>query len=195
MPTQRRIQKIQRVASTRQQGIVVLEDIYDPHNAEAVFRTCDAFGLQHVYLIFEQQEPFNPRQIGKSTSSSANKWLDFTIFDSTAACINHLQEENFEVIATLLDHEAESIFTSSLGTPEIAIMFGNEHRGLSEMALNMADRHVVIPMRGMVQSLNLSVAAAICLFEMSRQRHAQGIEDYYLPDDKQDALVAEFLER
>ena len=81
-PTNRRLQKIQAVAKSRQNGVIVLEDIHDPHNAAAVLRTADAFGIQKIYFIFNKQERFNPRKIGKATSSSANKWLDFEVFTS-----------------------------------------------------------------------------------------------------------------
>lgn len=73
----------------------MLEDIHDPHNAEAVLRTCDVFGVQHVHLVFARQAPFNPRKLGKSTSSSANKWLDFTLHTSVQACLLGLRANGF----------------------------------------------------------------------------------------------------
>ena len=70
--------KISKVIERRQEGVIVLEDIHDPHNAAAVWRSCDGFGFQKVYLIFEKEKVFNPKKIGKASSSSANKWLDIT---------------------------------------------------------------------------------------------------------------------
>ncbi len=195
MPTERRLAKINNVINARQQGILVLEDIYDPHNAIAVFRSCDAFGIQKIYIIFDDQEPFDPQIIGRTTSSSANKWLDFKFFDSAEECIQELHNDGYEVVATVLSDKAESLYEMDLTNPKMALMLGNEHRGLSEKAIELADRHLMIPMTGMVQSLNLSVSAAICLFEISRQRHAAGIEEFLLPTDAQETLRADFLER
>jgi tRNA (guanosine-2'-O-)-methyltransferase len=195
MPTSARQRKIAEVVSSRQEGIVVLEDIHDPHNAEAVFRSCEAFGFQQVYLIFEQEERFNPKKIGKATSSSANKWLDFSLYNSTEACLRGLKKEGYQIIATVLDEKAENLFSTQIKESKIALLLGNEHRGLSEKALSLADRRIIIPMRGMVQSLNLSVTAAIFLYEITRQRLAYGMENYLLPSERQHQLEKDFLRR
>lgn len=160
--------KIERVKNNRQKGVVVLEDIHDPHNAAAVWRSCDAFGIGKVYLIFDKEEKFNPKKIGKASSSSANKWLDFEIFESTEECLKKVKEDGFTIYATVLNEKAKEIGKTKF-VPKAAIMLGNEHRGLSETAIKMADELVYIPMKGMVQSLNLSVTAGICLFEYTRQ--------------------------
>jgi len=195
MHLDRRIERLTTVARRRQQGAVVLEDIYDPHNAQAVFRSCDAMGIQRVCLIFAEEKPFNPRRIGKLSSGSANKWLSFEIFDSTQACLDQLHAEQYEVIATVLADDSESLYELDLPRPLTAIMLGNEHRGLSETAVELADRKLMIPMRGMVQSLNLSVTAALCLYELTRQRLARGIEPYLLDEQTGETLAEEFLER
>lgn len=168
-----RQEKIRRVTEQRREGIVVLEDIHDPHNAAAVWRTCDAFGFGRVYLIFEQEEKFNPKQVGKASSSSANKWLDFEVFSSTKECIEKLKKDGYVVWATVLDKKAKSLYKTEFGEKKLAIMFGNEHRGLSETAVKMADKKVYIPMEGMVQSLNLSVTAGVVMWEISRQEVAE----------------------
>ena len=169
-PTSSRLKKIQAVAKARQNGIIVLEDIHDPHNAAAVLRTADAFGIQKVYFIFDKGEKFNPRKIGKATSSSANKWLDFEIFSSAKECYKKLKRQGYTILATVLDEKAESIFKTNLKRPKIALCFGNEHSGLSQEAIELSDAHIYIPMQGFVQSLNLSVTAAICMYELFRQR-------------------------
>ena len=128
------MQRYREVAAQRQQGVVVLEDIHDPHNAEAVFRSCDAFGFQRVCLVFDQEEPFDPRAIGKLTSSSANKWLDFDVFSSARECVDELQRDGYEVVAAVAAGEAESVFEAELTAPRIAVMLGNENRGLSAEA-------------------------------------------------------------
>lgn len=193
MLTEQRLHKMRHVAAHRQDGlIVVLEDIYDPHNAEAVFRTCDAFGVQQVYLIFEKQKPFNPKKIGKSSSSSANKWLDFKRFTSTAVCMAELKQLGFTCAATALDTDSKSLFEIQFNHPRLALLFGNEHRGLSETAKAASDFKLMIPMNGMVQSLNLSVTAALCIYEVTRQRWRA---PRVLPESAQTDLVESFVQR
>lgn len=173
----------------------MLEDIHDPHNAEAVFRSCDAFGFQRVCLVFDQEEPFDPRRVGKLSSSSANKWLDFEVYASARECLEELHAEGYEVAATVADGGAEELYAAALTAPRIAVMLGNENRGLSPEAVALADRKLTIPMAGMVRSLNLSVTAAIVLFEVTRQRRRAGMERYLLPGDERDALLARLDER
>lgn len=188
VPTPERMQRYREVAEGRQQGVVVLEDIHDPHNAEAVFRTCDAFGFQQVRLVFDEEEPFDPRRVGKLTSSSANKWLDFEIYSSVRECLNDLRENGYAVVATVAEGEAEDVFAADLTGSRIAVMLGNENRGLSAEAVALADRRLTIPMTGMVRSLNLSVTAAVILYEITRQRRQAGFESYLLAGDEQEAL-------
>ncbi|MBK8191042.1 MAG: RNA methyltransferase [Vampirovibrionales bacterium] len=195
MPTERRQELIHRVSAARQRGVVVIEDVHDPHNAAAVFRSCEAFGFQDVRLIFDQEKPFTPRKLGRATSASANKWLTFKTFTSTQACLDELHTDGYEVIATALDDRAESFFEASFLSPRLALMFGNEHRGLSAQALAMADRIVCLPMAGVIQSLNLSVTAGITLFETTRQRRAAGLEPYLLPASERLALAQDLLAR
>jgi len=166
-----RVEKIARVKKDRHGGIVVLQDIHDPHNAAAVWRSCDAFGFGKVYLIFEQEATFNPKKVGKASSSSANKWLDFEIFKSTAECFKKLKEQGYTIYGTVLDQEAKDLSLSDLRCQKkIALVFGNEHRGLTGEAVKLCDEKIYIPMVGMVQSLNLSVTAGICMWEYVRQK-------------------------
>lgn len=171
MVSKARLKKIKSAAARRQSGFaVVLEDVHDPHNAAAVLRTCDAFGVQNVYFVFQKEKYYNPKKVGKTSSSSANKWLDFRIFRSTEECFKELRKLGYKIFATGLSASAESIYKADFAAGKIALVFGNEHRGISEKAARLADKIITIPMRGMVQSLNLSVTAAICIFESSRQR-------------------------
>ncbi len=168
---ERRINKLKKVARKRLFNIVfVFEDIHDPHNALASFRNLDAFGIQEVHLIFNKEEEFDPSQLGKKTSSSANKWLTFTIWHDTQNALKSLKKQGFQIWATSLNNKAVNIldFKYELGT-KIAIVFGNEHRGISKDVENLADNFLYIPMNGMVQSLNLSVSAGIVAYELARQ--------------------------
>ncbi|MFO7776178.1 MAG: RNA methyltransferase [Candidatus Hydrogenedentota bacterium] len=194
MPTERRVERVKEVASRRHKDVVlVLEDVHDPHNAQAVFRSCDAFGVQEVHLIFHEQEPFNPRHIGKASSSSANKWLDFHIHHDPQSCIQTLKARGFTICATALEGAEKTIYKADFRSGALALLLGNENRGLSETALANADRHLAIPMEGMVGSLNISVTAAVFLFELNRQRRETGLQR--LSSAEQDALVQSFLQR
>ena len=167
----KRQQKLQQVASQRQAGfIVVLEDIHDPHNAAAILRTCDAFGVQDVWFIFNKEKAYNPKRVGKSSSSSANKWLTFRIFKSVAECKAALKRLKYESVGTVLRPGAEDFTKVKLTTKRIALWVGNEHAGLSEQAIEACDRLLMLPMRGFVESLNVSVMTAICIYEVTRQR-------------------------
>lgn len=171
MPTEERLQKIANLHSKRDMELaVVLEDIHDPHNAAAILRTCDAFGVQNVYYIFEQEKSYNPAKIGKSSSSSANKWLTFHIFKSTEECFAELKKEGYKTFATILDYESENFYEADFSTGKVALVLGNEHKGISETAAKLSDHKIYLPMQGMVQSLNVSVTAAISIYEATRQR-------------------------
>lgn len=183
------------VVGARQRGVMlVLEDIHDPHNVAAILRTCDAFGVEEVALVYEKEKYVNPKRVGKSSSSSANKWLDFTVYRSSAACIAAVKKAGYTIVATALSDQSVPIERVDFTAEPIAIVVGNEHRGVSQAMRQVSDVAVQIPMRGMVQSLNVSVTAAICLFELTRQRTASG-KDFSLPARKQKRLVKDFLER
>ena len=85
-----------RIENRQKDFIIILEDIYDPHNAQAVFRSCEVFGIPKIYLIFDQQTPFNPKKMGKKTSSSANKWLQFETFLNQESCFDELKHYGYD---------------------------------------------------------------------------------------------------
>jgi tRNA (guanosine-2'-O-)-methyltransferase len=195
MGSERRQRRIRQVVRRRQTGAVVLEDIHDPHNAQAVFRTVDALGFQRICLVFDKQKPFSPYDMRHQSSSSALKWLSYEVYRHIDDCAASLREGGYELLATVPDSGAESIYDAELLAPRIALMLGNEHRGLSRAAITASDRRLSVPMYGMVQSLNLSVTAAICLYEISRQRRAAGVEEYLLDPDARSELVEDFNQR
>lgn len=174
MATDRRLEKIERVVANRQQGALVLEDVADPYNAAAVFRSCDALGFQTIHLVFEKERRFDPQEIGRYTATSANKWLDFIYHDSIAECLNSLHAGGFETIATVVEGGEETLLDAKIESPRVAILLGNEKRGLTSKAIGLAQRRISIPMLGMMESLNLSVTASIFMFEMTRQRKRLG---------------------
>lgn len=169
--SQRRLEKIRSVLSARQRDLaVVLENIHDPHNVSAIVRSCDAVGVLTIELLYTREK--FPK-IGKKSSSSANKWLERRKHVSVDECYGVLHAEGFRVLATRVDPGVQSLYDLDLCSPA-AFVFGNEHRGVSEEAAQKADACFRIPMVGMIESLNVSVAAAVCLYEALRQRLARG---------------------
>lgn len=172
--SERRLQKINEVVKSRQHSLrVVLENIHDPHNVSAIFRTCDAVGVPKVSLIY-YLEKFP--KIGKKSSASAFKWVEKEKVSSVNECYESLKGEGFMIYASSISDDAIDFYKLDF-KKKIAIVFGNEHRGVSDEAAKLADKKFKIPMYGMVQSLNVSVAAAIVLYEALRQRMKKGFYD------------------
>jgi len=189
----RRLQKISSAVKSRQFTLrVVLENIHDPHNVSAIFRTCDAVGVPKVSLIY-YLEKF-PR-IGKKSSASAFKWVENEKFRSVNECYDSLRKEGFTIYASTISDDAIDLYKIDL-TKKIAIVLGNEHRGVSDEAVKLADKKFKIPMCGMVQSLNVSVAAAIVLYEALRQRMKKGFyEKSELSENTLDELIEKWTRK
>ena len=169
--SQHRLDKINTVLASRQPDLtVVMENIHDPHNVSAVLRSCDAVGIHRVELLYTLEK--FPR-IGKKSSSSANKWLERRKHTSVDDCYNTLRDEGFLIYSTHLGDSTSSLYDLDL-TKKTALVFGNEHRGVSLEAASKADGNFQIPMIGMIQSLNVSVACAVSLYEALRQRLGKG---------------------
>jgi tRNA (guanosine-2'-O-)-methyltransferase len=195
MLSKARLQRLKRVAQNRQSGLVlVLEDIHDPHNAAAILRTCEGLGIQDVYVIFEQEKRYNMRRVGKVSSSSANKWLTFHIFTSTKECFKELKKKGYVTVLTILDKKSENLYETDLTDKKLALVVGNEHRGVSAQAIKLADRKLYLPMAGFVQSFNVSVTAAIFLYEIVRQRMASK-NTVRLSKKESARLLADFKKR
>ncbi len=191
----RRQEKIKKVVSQRQRDItVVLEDIHDPHNIAAILRTCDAFGIQDIVCVYEKEKYVSPKKVGKSSSSSANKWLDFTVYRSSVECVQALKANGYRLFVTMLDETAQPLYDTSMSEGRVALVFGNEHAGVSEAMSMAADVKLYVPMRGMVQSLNVSVTAAICIAELSRQRQTSG-KYFSIGKPEQESLAKDFSTR
>ena len=191
-----RAEKLRAVASQRQRGLmVVMEDVQNLHNLAAIARSCDAFGVQQIGVTVANPANFDP-QAGKAVSTSASKWLDYRLFEGgTAACIATLRAEGWHVMATALREDALDIYEADLAQHEkLALLVGNEKEGLSATAVQLADSVLTIPMLGMIQSFNVSVATALSLYEITRQRRASG-RDYRFSDAEAKALLSSFLGR
>ena len=172
--TEKRVEKIKWVLGKRQPSFrIVIENIHDPHNVSAIFRTCDAAGVPKVSLVYNIEK--FPK-IGKKSSASAYKWIEREKYKSIEECYNQLRKEKFTIYSSSLNSDSKNIYDLDF-TKKTAIVFGNEHRGLSKEAEEGADETFFIPMYGMVQSLNVSVSAAITIYEALRQRSLQGLYD------------------
>ncbi len=193
--TTRRGERIAHVLSRRQPDLtVVLEDVHDAHNVSAVLRTCDAVGALDVHLVYIEEE-VPRRALARTTSGSAAKWMRTTMHASIESCYAELHRQGFAVYTTALDERSQCIYDVDLARP-VALVFGNEMRGASPAAVEHADGTLVIPMMGMVQSLNISVACAVVLYEALRQRRATGAYDNQRLDDATiQQLAAEWLEK
>ncbi len=167
---------------------VVMEAFCDPQNVNAVLRTCEAFGVQELHAI---EGPMKPWDRNKRISQNADKWLDVRRWPSTRACLTHLRAEGFAVYVTHLADGARPLGELPFGG-KVALVFGNESRGASEEARALADACYAIPMRGFVQSLNVSVAAAISLAKAVERREAERGRHGDLSDGEAAALRERF---
>lgn len=198
MISEQRKQRIEHKIQSMQKGLyLVLEDVHDPHNAAAILRTAEALGIEKVFYIFENQEPYNPKKIGKLSSSTANKWVDIEVFHSTDECMQSLKTDGCTVLGTVLqaDH-AQSVQEQSLLYDKVALVFGNERSGLTQKARDYCDVLLKFPMAGMVESFNVSVAAALFMYELIRQREQSAEpESFHFSDEEFNDKVYELIKK
>ncbi len=187
--TPERLEKIQRVASHRRFDLtVILENVHDPHNISAVMRTCDAVGISEIYVI-DNHIKFNKR-IGKKSSSSANKWLDVHSFQNIDDCLKMVKPKYQKLLCTHLNAEAVELYQQDFSKGSLALVFGNEHDGVSSELLAKCDGNIFIPQIGMISSLNISVACAVTLYEVFRQKKSS---DNYQMDSQKQALLNRWM--
>ena len=173
--TPEREERILRVLNKRQDSLtVVLENVFDPHNVSAVMRTCDAVGVQEVYVL-NTKIPLR-KKWGAKSSSSAAEWLTIHSYADAETCFADLRKKQYRILTTHLADGALSLYEIDL-TTRIALVFGNEHEGVSEEIRALADGNFIIPQVGIIQSLNISVACAVSLYEAFRQKTAAGHYD------------------
>ncbi|MGZ5286182.1 MAG: TrmH family RNA methyltransferase [Flavisolibacter sp.] len=173
--TGERREKIERVLSGRQLDLtVVLENVFDPHNISAVMRSCDAVGIQEIYVL-NTRIPRH-KKWGARSSSSAAKWLTIHQFENSAECFEALRRRYSTILTTHLSSDAVSLYEADL-TKSTALVFGNEHSGVSEEIRALADGNFIIPQVGMIRSLNISVACAVSVYEAFRQKKLAGHYD------------------
>jgi tRNA (guanosine-2'-O-)-methyltransferase len=191
--TPERKERITNVLNKRQGNItVVLENVFDPHNISAVMRTCDAIGMQEIYVL-NTKIPKH-KKWGAKSSSSAAKWLTVHQFTDAANCFAELRNKYNKIYTTHLETNSVSLYEIDL-TQKMALIFGNEHDGVTEEIRNLSDGNFIIPQVGIIRSLNISVACAVTLYEAYRQKSIAG--DYNkrgLPEEQYNALFDQWSE-
>ena len=192
-PTPRRRARLGSVLAHRQPDLtLVLANIHDPHNVSAIYRSCDAFGVDKVHLYYTDT-PFPV--LGRKTSASARKWVESVRHRDRQELETSLRAQNMQILATTFTPTAKPLRTWDFTRPT-AIIMGNEHSGVADELAREADGELYIPMYGMIQSLNVSVAAAVILAEAARQRESVGMYDApRLSEAELEARLEEWLKK
>jgi tRNA (guanosine-2'-O-)-methyltransferase len=195
---QRRREKFLEVARRRQPDLtVILENVTDMHNIGAVLRSCDSTGIAEIYVLHTEahlQTDFVV--VGKRTSMGTRKWVDVRYYTDLNACFNKVRAQYGQILAAQPGGSSRQLYQLDLTHP-VALLFGNEHSGLSAEALREADGNFYIPHMGMAESLNISVACAVTLYEAYRQRAQKGYYEmpYRQSLPEQEARIDTYLER
>jgi len=173
--TPERYERLTSVLNKRQPDLtVVLENVFDPHNISAVMRTCDAVGIQDIFILNTKIPPH--KKWGAKSSSSAARWLTIHQFTDANECFAALRQQYKKIYTTHLSSDAVELHALDLTEP-VALVFGNEHSGVSDEIIAMADGNFIIPQVGIIKSLNISVACAVTLYEAFRQKNNAGHYD------------------
>jgi tRNA (guanosine-2'-O-)-methyltransferase len=193
--TERRQRRMEEVLDRRTRYLtVVLEDVYQPHNASAVLRSCEIFGVQDLHVV-ERQNAFRPN---RDIALGAGQWLTLHHYreeegqvSGTRRALQTLREQGYHVAAMTLREESMLLDDLELSQP-VALCFGSEETGLSEEAHALADSFVKLPMFGFTRSFNISVTAALALNALTRRLHGSDL-DWHLDEEERRALKLEWL--
>ena len=186
--TEERRQRFEEVLDCRTRHVtVVLEDIFQPHNASAVLRTCDLRGIQDIHIV----ENANRFDVNPDVVLGSTKWLNLNYYEdkefNTPMAYERLHEKGYKIVATCPHRDDFTPETLPLDQP-IALVFGTEKLGLSDYAVEHADMHVRIPMYGFTESYNISVSAALLLYSLTNRLHASSDIDWHLTEEERDAI-------
>lgn len=188
--TPERYARIQEMLTSRQPDLTVcMEQVHKPHNISAVIRTADAVGVHEVHAVW----PTSRMRTLVSSAAGSNSWVQVKTHRTIADAVSHLKTQGMQILATNLSAKAVD-FREVDYTRPTCILLGQEKTGITQEALALADQDIIIPMIGMVQSLNVSVASALILYEAQRQRQNAGMyqrEVGMLDDDEQQRLLFE----
>ena len=170
--TPQRYNRLTSVLNHRQPDLtVVLENVFDPHNVSAVMRTCDAVGIQDVYILNDRIPPH--KKWGYRSSSTAAEWLSVHQFTEAEACFEEIKKKYQKIYTSHLGENSSDVFKMDL-TESVALVFGNETFGVSDHIRKYSDGDFIIPQVGIIKSLNISVACAVTLYEAFRQKTEKG---------------------
>lgn len=189
----RRLDLFNKVINDRTRYLtVVLEDIYQPHNASAVLRTCDCFGIQDVHIIENNHE----YRINPDVAMGSTKWINLFRYNqpgnNTPDAIKKLKEDGYRIVATT-PHEGDvNLNDFDINKGKSAIFFGTELKGMSDVVINNADEFLKIPMYGFTESFNISVSAAIILHYLTEKLRKSDI-NWRLSQDQQDEIKLQWL--
>ena len=157
---------------------VVVEDVFQMHNASAVMRSCEVFGIQELNVIEERYG----KSIDKEIAMGAQKWVDINKFDNVSHCVETLKNKGYQIIATT-PHENDCLLDDFDISKPCALFFGTERDGLSEEVLQKADGFLKIPMAGFTESLNISVSAAIIIQNLTNRLRKSDL-DWHLSEEE-----------
>ena len=170
--SEERLNKMKKILQTRQDTLRVFMDyVYSPHNLSAIVRTCDAVNIGKLYYRHQKQVRLN-----NEITMGAHKWIFHEYVEDIEKFYKNIKSQGYQVVVTLLDEDTVDFREVDYTKPTL-IVLGNEVDGASEISIKYADKKVIIPMYGMSQSLNVSVANAIILYEAERQRKVKGMYD------------------
>lgn len=168
----KRYARIRQLLALRQPSLTLcLEEVHKPHNVSAILRSCDAVGVHEIHAVRDQQA-----QIREATAMGSQNWVRTHEHANIESAVGHLKAQNMQILVTNLSDSAVDFREVDYSRPT-AIILGQERHGATENAIALADQDIIIPMVGMVQSLNVSVAAALILYEAQRQRQLVGMYD------------------
>lgn len=189
--TPERENKLKKVIATKQSNLtIIMENIDDPHNISACLRSCDAVGVKEVYILDSNE--YTAERLGKKSSASATKWLDIHKFTDIDECFAAVRAKYDKIFSTHLSTESKSLHELDL-TASVALVFGNEKDGVTQDALDRSDGNFIIPQYGLIQSLNISVACAVSLYEALRQRANAGMyENGVMSVAEQEAMFVDW---
>lgn len=189
--TPERYKRLTTVLSKRQPDLtVVLENVFDPHNVSAVMRTCDAVGIQEVYILNDRIPPH--KKWGYRSSSTAAEWLTIHQFTNAEECFASVRTKYDKIYASHLAESSHDLYEMDL-TQSMALIFGNERFGVSDNIRQYIDGYFLIPQIGIIKSLNISVACAVTLYEAFRQKNNAGhYEKTRLPKETLENLYQEW---
>jgi len=184
VPTPERFEKMKKVVSYRQANLsIILDDIYDPFNISAIFRTCDALGIKEVFIV----NPPDGFKASKSVCMRCDKWLEVYKSDNRKEIYDRVHEKGYKIYGTILEKESHDFRELDVDEP-VCIVLGNEHAGLCEESVSLCDELIYVPMYGFVQSFNVSVTAAIVLSNIVFRREASE-KNCYISESEQNNIL------